>query len=635
MENQEELTTEVSTGIAGRLSIFFENWTKITRNKVILSWVKGFKIPFSEPPVQDKKPKVFIAEKELNLYSCAITILEKKGAIEQCSHIENEFLSSYFLVPKVDGGVRFILNLKKLNEYINAPHFKLEDYRSVLKLISKNDFMAKIDLEDAYFAVPIDINFKKFLRFQFNNKLYEFKVLPFGLNIAPFVFTKILKPLLHYLRSKGLVSVVYLDDMLLLGSSYRLCKENIHQTTQLLTSLGFTINFGKSILIPSHEITFLGFTFNSKELTFSAPLNKKQKILEEIHRFILKKDCKIKEFAALIGQLVAVCPAVKYGWLYIKFFEREKWLALLSVNNNYNKKMLIPEYLSKDFLWWSSHLGASQQQIKEDPFVKEIFTDASLKGWGAYCNGEKTHGFWNPSQQDSHINYLELIAAFYGLKSFSKKMRNCSILLRIDNTTAISCINRMGSVQYEHFNSICREIWQWCEERNIRIFASYISSEENIIADLESRSLQIDTEYSLNNKYIHKIFSSFGYPEIDLFACELNTKCKRYVSWKPDPGSETVDAFTLNWSNVKFYAFPPFSIISRVLDKIICDKAEGIVVVPEWPNQPWYPKFNKMLLKSKIILGPNKNLILSPSSSPHPNYKHLTLAAGILSGKPF
>lgn len=518
--------------------------------------------------------------------------------------------------------------------FINAPHFKLEDYRTVLKLITQNCFMAKVDLKDAYFSVPIDKEYRKFLRFKYNNVLYEFKVLPFGLNIAPFIFTKLLKPIFHHLRSQGFVSIYYLDDILLLDLSYESCVKNVNYTVGLLSSLGFTINFGKSVLKPSHKIKFLGFKFDSINLTFSVPQKKKDNIFNYIKKIMNKKHCRIKEFASLIGQLVAICPAVKYSWLYIKQFEREKWIALLKENDDYNSKMIISDYLKSDFFWWLNNLQFSKQDIKESDYILEIFTDASPTGWGAHCKNKSTHGFWSSDQQRCHINYLELLAAYCGLKSFSKNLQNSKILLRIDNKTAISCINKMGSVQYQHLNDICRNIWQWCEVRNIHIFASYIRSKDNIIADQESRCLKTDTEYSLNNQYINNIFQTFGNPVIDLFASEQNTKCQRYISWKPDPGSEEVDAFTLKW-NMFFYAFPPFAIISRVLSKIITEKAEGIVIVPEWPNQPWYPVFNRLLTQTKIILGPDRDLILSPSRLPHPNHKHLTLAVGKLSGKLF
>ena len=41
---------------------------------------------------------------------------------------------------------------------------------------------------------------------------------------------------------------------------------------------------------------------------------------------------------------------------------------------------------------------------------------------------------------------------------------------------------------------------------------------------------------------------------------------------QPDPTAEAIDAFTLNWHTLKFYAFPPFSIMPKVLKKIQTDK---------------------------------------------------------------
>ena len=71
-------------------------------------------------------------------------------------------------------------------------------------------------------------------------------------------------------------------------------------------------------------------------------------------------------------------------------------------------------------------------------------------------------------------------------------------------------------------------------------------------------------------------FSVFGslFPNmtIDFFASYLNRQLVRYVSWRPDAQASLVDAFTMSWSNEFFYAFPPFSLIRRCLEKINLDK---------------------------------------------------------------
>lgn len=101
-----------------------------------------------------------------------------------------------------------------------------------------------------------------------------------------------------------------------------------------------------------------------------------------------------------------------------------------------------------------------------------------------------------------------------------------------------------------------------------------------------------------------------------------------------DPYAWEIDAFTVNWKQFNFYAFPPFSIILKVLKKIKQDKATGILVVPFWPTQPWYPVFKSMLIREPLIFDPNINHLLSSDRTPHPLWKNLTLVAGKLSGKP-
>lgn len=159
-----------------------------------------------------KEPNWSLKEKESISHS--IRKMLKCGAISKVQACKGQFLSKYFLIPKKDGTSRFILNLKNLNQFIQTTHFKLEDHRVAARLIDKNCFMAKIDLKEAYFLVPVHERHRKYLRFSFNNNIYEYNCLCFGINVAPMIFTKLLKPVVHYLREKGFLSVIYLDDFL-------------------------------------------------------------------------------------------------------------------------------------------------------------------------------------------------------------------------------------------------------------------------------------------------------------------------------------------------------------------------------------------------------------------------------------
>lgn len=227
--------------------------------------------------------------------------------------------------------------------------------------------------------------------------------------------------------------------------------------------------------------------------------------------------------------------------------------------------MNLPSHLTSTFRWWKRILSDPRQYktISVKVAVCEIFTDASLSGWGASCGELRTLGWWSEEEKAEHINYLELKAVFYAMRCFAADLRNSYILLRVDNTTAIAYVNRFGSIQYLRLHSLAKQIWGWCEERNNFVFAFYIATIDNSVADLESRRISVDTEWCLSSKAFIQLSLKLDSPEIDLFVSILNAKCSAYVSWIPDPGSVTVDAFSVSWVDIFFLRFstlyPPSS----------------------------------------------------------------------------
>jgi hypothetical protein len=203
----------------------------------------------------------------------------------------------------------------------------------------------------------------------------------------------------------------------------------------------------------------------------------------------------------------------------------------------------------------------------------------------------------------------------------------CAILCRTDSTTALAYINKYGGCKSIQCHQIAKQIWQWCEYHNIIIFASYINTKANLIAE------EVDSyDFKLERKYFEKICDLFYLPTIDLFATCHTSQCPKFVSWFPSPGALWVDAFTETWNDVGLYAFPPFKLLTRVLKKIRHDKFICIVVAPDWPNQPWYPLFQQLRISEVIILHPTKDLLFCPySNRNHPLSLNTRLMAAVLS----
>jgi hypothetical protein len=172
---------------------------------MVLFWLKGYELPFVRRVSQSTTPAISPwSANEFHFITKSIHKLKSFGAISSCTPSEGQFLFPIFLVPKPDGSKRFILNLKHLNKFLEPEHFKLEYRATVLNLMRPNCFMATIDLQDAYFMIPVADSYKKYLRFEFNGTLYEFNCLPFGLSTTPYVFTNIMKQVVASIRARVL-----------------------------------------------------------------------------------------------------------------------------------------------------------------------------------------------------------------------------------------------------------------------------------------------------------------------------------------------------------------------------------------------------------------------------------------------
>ena len=83
---------------------------------------------------------------------------------------------------------------------------------------------------------------------------------------------------------------------------------------------------------------------------------------------------------------------------------------------------------------------------------------------------------------------------------------------------------------------------------------------------------------------------------MDLFATRLNNQLGRYVSWRPDPFAVATDAFAISWQGEVGYAFPPFALIGKCLQKVRQEKCTVVLVTPVWDAQPWYPVLLDLLI---------------------------------------
>ena len=186
--------------------------------------------------------------------------------------------------------------------------------------------MASIDLRDAYYTIPVHLEYRKYFTCLLGRHYFEFTCLPNGYAQAPLIFTKILKLPFAYLRKLGHPSVVYIDASYLQGNTASDCADNIFHTVHLLhllQSLGFTIHPKKSIMTPTQHIEFLGFKLDSLNMTISVT-EEKGKIKEVCEKLLTNRVHAIRFLAGVVGTLVAALPGITWRPLHYRALERCK-----------------------------------------------------------------------------------------------------------------------------------------------------------------------------------------------------------------------------------------------------------------------------------------------------------------------
>ena len=571
---------------AGNIVNHSDEWKRLTSDKWILNCVKGLTIPFISTPVQEREPFPFKMDtEELNFVQEEVRSLIEKQVLKVVNERTDQWVSNIFLRPKQNGKFRMILDLTELNKRVRYEHFKMFNFKTALELISPGMWMASADLTDAYYSVLINKAQRKFLRFRLGHMLLEYQVLPNGLSPGPRIFTKLLKPIYSEFAEKGYIGFPYLDDSFVIGKTEAECRKAILELVYMFTRLGFKVNEEKSVLEPTRNITFLGFEINSISMQVSLTEEKKGKLLRVIDE-ILTGDNTIRQVAGLVGLMVAYAPAVEYSGVHFKSLERDKIKALKRSRGNFESKMWVSEEGMSDIRWWQYNLDNSRQIRREDPDV-ELFTDASHQGWGAHTTENNTGGRWHPSEL-THINALELRAIQFGLKSLCR-ISNKHIRVRTDSTTALAYVKNMGGTKSEDCLREAIAIWEWAQELGNWLTITHIPGVENVLADLRSRKFRDHLEWNLSEGIFEEICARWGTPDVDMFASRLNAKLETYVSWEPEPENWKTDAFSFCWKEMFIFCFPPFTLLPRVVRKIIRDGTRAIVVAPSWPAQPWHP----------------------------------------------
>ncbi len=282
---------------------------------------KGYRIQFGAPPPPFKGLCLTSTNPEQALVlEQEVSSLLRKEAIEVVPPLDREsgFYSRYFVVPKKDGGLRPILDLRLLNRSVSRLKFRMLTVKQVVSQIRSEDWFVTIDLKDAYFHVSILPSHRKFLRFAFRGKAYQYRVLPFGLALSPRTFTKCVDAALAPLRLQGIRILNYIDDWLILAHSEQWAVRHRDVVLAHMKELGLRLNAKKSVLSPFQRTTYLGVVWDSTTMQARLSPARIESILNTVRRVREGLSLTVKQFQRLLGLMAAASNVIPFGLLYMR-----------------------------------------------------------------------------------------------------------------------------------------------------------------------------------------------------------------------------------------------------------------------------------------------------------------------------
>ena len=563
-------------------------WREIGAPAVVMSWIRyGYRLPFVKRVLPFRQSE-WVPTSDIETESARNMIREllSLGAVSVVSH--SQYVSRARLEPKRTGGFRLIVDLRHINTHLQQRSCKYETLQVLEQLAQAGDWMFSFDLKNGYYHVPIHESYRKFLTFSFEGRLYQFNVLPFGLSTAPLVFTKLMRPVVSFWRSKGLRLLPYLDDFLFLSSTIQEAGANRNLVENTLNCLGLQRNVAKGQWDPVTSLVHLGVGIDTTSTTFFVPEDKLL-ILKASARSILSYACshrrwvqgpKLQSFLGFAQSLRVAVPLTNTNL--------RSMYDCMAQQQGTSRDFKLSNQALRDLRWYVD-IPPTETRFRIVPpqASRTVATDASGFGWGAVLDGSLTsRGFWDQTQMLEHINVKELSAVCNALKYFHRPLRGTpAIHVFTDNMVVRACLLR-GSSRSARLMHLIRDIKSELARLGAELQPEWIPSAANTLPDQLSRATD-PHDWTVASEFFQYVTSTLGSPTVDRFATAANARLPRYNSRVFDPGS-LGNAFITPWSGEYNWINPPWLLIPRIWQKLVKDKANAILLLPYWRSAPWF-----------------------------------------------
>ncbi|KAG1454318.1 hypothetical protein G6F56_007347 [Rhizopus delemar] len=367
-------------------------------------------------------------------------------------------------------------NCRRINQFVQCNHFKMEGVPALRELIEPNDHLCKIDLKDAYIVVPIHPESRKYLSFKHQDTIYKYRSLAFGLSVAPRVFSKLMRFALESIRAKG-------DPPgILLGRHMCIDKDKGGNEDMFQRS--------------PETVDFLGIHYQlSKERSDSETYSRIPRV------YLQHEDYEDQP----------MIPAMGEALLHIRYLQRDLAKSLRLQQYDWEMPYNLSSKTWNELKWWeinAENLNGLPIPKMEDtrPPAVVIHVDASDSGWGITSSEMETNGFWTEIEKETSFNVREIQTILFALQLHAKRFKNSMIHIFSDNITALKYAKKSGGTASPILQELALEIQEITTAHKLTIHYQHISGVKNVRADQLSRKARLLYEWKLPIVFGHSLY---------------------------------------------------------------------------------------------------------------------------------
>lgn len=418
--------------------------------------------------------------------------------------------------------------------------------------------------------------------------------MPFGLAPACLTWTKVMRPVVQYLREQGFRIMAYVDDFggappaapgMPATKSQAVAAYKVVE--RLFGDLGLKLHPNKGVKDGPTSLRLLGHMVDTRLARFLLPDDRVDKIVAQaasLSRYATqhRRWVSFRVLRKFCGTAVSTTLSVPSARYHLRsLFTAMQW------RHGSSGDVRLGRQAWKDLIWWTElqQHAATGRPIWPGAASMLLDTDASGLGWGAVLNlNQEARGVHGLDRNGLHINCLELGAVTRALVSFRHLIPPGTVLrLRTDSMVALHVI-RAGSSRSAVLMDEMRTHHELCAELQITLRVEHLSSVLNAWADRLSREHD-STDWTLSSTAFDRLQARYGPHTVDLFASDKTACCHRFYSRWHCPGTLGTNAFPHAWTNENAWANLPFHLVGAIVNQALSTGATMTLVAPEWRAQ--------------------------------------------------